>query len=76
MKLKDYLENINKMVQNNPEILELDVIYAKDDEGNYYDFVTFIPTIGHFGWANCDFINELQFDEFNENLETNAICIN
>ena len=34
MKLKDYLDHINKLVENDKSILGLDVVYLKDDEGN------------------------------------------
>ena len=34
MKLKDYLDHINKLVESDKSILDLDVVYLKDDEGN------------------------------------------
>ena len=34
MKLKDYLDHINKLLENDKSILDLDVVYLKDDEGN------------------------------------------
>lgn len=32
--LKTYLEELNKLVKENPEFLELPVVYCSDDEGN------------------------------------------
>ena len=41
MKLKDYLKNANAMVKKFPQTLEMELIYAADDEGNDYH-----PVIG------------------------------
>ena len=69
MKLKEYLESINELVKNNPSLLELDVVYASDDEGNNYDFVAFTPSVGKF--------NGKPWDGFECPTENpNAICIN
>jgi hypothetical protein len=32
MKLKDFLQKINKLVEEKPETLEYNVIYSSDDE--------------------------------------------
>ena len=45
MKLKEYIEELNKFVQEYPESLELPVIYGKDDEGNAYHNVIYSPTM-------------------------------
>ena len=45
MKLKEYIEELNKFVQEYPESLELPVIYSKDDEGNAYHNVIYSPTM-------------------------------
>ena len=74
MKLKQYLEILNEMVKDNPEILEYDVIYSSDDEGNNFDFVNYSPTVGEF--------KEEEFGRgyytFNSQAEINknAICLN
>lgn len=39
MKFKEYLEELNKLAEENPESLNMDVIYASDDEGNSYHTV-------------------------------------
>jgi hypothetical protein len=72
MKLKEYIDNLNDQVKDNPEILNYDVIYSSDDEGNDFDLVVYTPTIGKFnkdddGWYQ-------KFDS--ESSEPNAICIN
>ena len=48
MKFKDYLKNLNKLVEEYPESLDYDVVYAKDDEGNGYDLVNYEPGLGHY----------------------------
>jgi len=71
MKLKDYLKNINELVKENKELLELDVVYASDDEGNYFDKVKFTPCIGTY--ESGSFIT---FKEDSHKGDLNAICIN
>ena len=44
MNLREYIENLNKFAEEHPEYLDLDVIYASDDEGNDYDYVSNEPT--------------------------------
>ena len=37
--LKEYLERLNKLVEEHPEYLDLPLIYSVDDEGNRYEYV-------------------------------------
>lgn len=74
MKLRDYLESVNEQVKHNPEILDYDVVYSSDAEGNSFEEVFYTPTIGNFdrsgpsnGW-NASFNSETD--------KPNAICIN
>ena len=46
MTLREYLDNLNKAVNEHPEYLELEVITSKDDEGNGYNVVYYGPTVG------------------------------
>lgn len=39
MKFKDYLKKLQKFAKENPDSLELPVIYSKDDEGNGFQLV-------------------------------------
>lgn len=45
MKLKDYLESLNEKIKLDPSILELDLYYASDDEGNSFNRVNFDPSV-------------------------------
>ena len=68
MTLKEYIEELNKLVKQNPKILELPVIYSADDEGNHYQMVHYTPTLGTFD----DFDGEWEA----ETVNPNAVCIN
>ena len=72
MKLKKYLATLNEMVKANPALLELEVIYSADDEGNYYSKVHYTPSPGKFndnGYGG-------EFDPDTESKKPNAICLN
>lgn len=68
MKLKEYIESLNQMVKDDPSILEYDVVYSSDDEGNSYEFVAFTPSVGHF--------SGIPWNGFDPTENPNAICIN
>lgn len=46
MKLKEYLKNLNEQVAKDPSLLELDLIYSSDDEGNHFNRVYFTASVG------------------------------
>lgn len=71
MKLKDFLKNINELVKQNKELLELEVVYSVDDEGNEFNKIIFTPTIGTY--EDGEFI---AFKEDSHRGDLNAICIN
>ncbi len=75
MKFKEYIENLTQFAKENPESLELEVIYSKDDEGNGYYPVIYLPTTGIY--EDCEFISCEQLEDYDrENDEINSICIN
>ena len=80
MKLKEFLDNINRMVQEDPNILELTVINAKDAEGNGFEEVYHEPSIGVFDSEEGEYCpnNSEDFeDEYEYTKEDiNSICIN
>jgi len=67
MKFKEYLENLNELLKDRPEIADFDVVTSKDDEGNGYSIVHYTPSIGRYD-------NEEK--EFKEEIELNAVCVN
>lgn len=74
MKLKDYLENLNKLVAENPEALDYKVLVASDEEGNNYDEVCYGPSIGFYDTRDFSFTDDS--DSSRKNTILNAICIN
>jgi hypothetical protein len=82
MKLHKFIDQLNKLVEENPQVKDFDVIYSIDEEGNAYDKIYFSPTIGNFSgdqFRTQDYIeefNEEYPDEKLENLEVNSVCIN
>lgn len=66
MILKEYIEMLNELVKSNPELLDLIVIYANNEEGDFYDQVVSLPVGGLYG-DGC----------FNPTItKPNAVCIN
>lgn len=75
MKLKEFLENLNNLVKEDPKSLDLEVIYSIDDEGNAFRSVYFEPTKGRFD--SDEFLSGDQLEERDrDESEINAICIN
>lgn len=77
MKLKEYVENLNKLLETNPESAEYEVVYARDDEGNGFRGIYFQPSIGNFN--GDEYYPEESFEdcfEEGENPVVNAVCIN
>ena len=74
MKLKEYIEQLQAVEKEHPD---LEVIYSADDEGNSFDRVYFAPTLGHFT-DNREFYAEDELGDYadEEPLEINAVCIN
>ena len=74
MTLKDFIENLKKFVEENPETLEMQVITSQDDEGNSFSQVFFSLDKGIFEDGN--FISfDYYEDEGREDSDTNAVCI-
>ena len=74
MKLKEYYEDLTKLVEARPEVLNFDVIYSKDDEGNYYQPVNYTVSVCYFDQED----EEMVFTDNEDDLEykPNAVCLN
>lgn len=66
MKFKKYLKKLNNLAKENPDALEMEVIAAKDDEGNGFNKVIYPPSVGLF--ENGEFKAK--------DGEENAVCLN
>jgi hypothetical protein len=74
MLLKEYIENLQKIVERNPEYENLEVVYSVDDEGNGYGGINYTPTLGF--WNEDDNFISADSEDFNEGDPINVICIN
>lgn len=72
MNLREYLKELQELVNKNPQALDYKVIYAKDDEGNEYSPVSYSPTVGFYD------PEEWKFDVFPcfDDIVLNAVCVN
>lgn len=68
MKLKEIYATLREIKEKNPDAMEYDVVFAKDDEGNGFSNVLYDPCIGHF--------EDGEFSPINDDNEPNAVCIN
>lgn len=75
MKLKQYLDHITKLINEHPEALECEMIYAQDDEGNGYQKVDHIPSICYTPEIKKYYIEEVYFEK-EDYKKPNAVCIN
>ncbi len=66
MKLKEWKDNLDKLIKERPEILEMEMIISKDDEGNGFNIVSYTPTIGEWD----------KDGDFKQETKNNAICLN
>jgi len=66
MKLKEYIKNLQNLVDENPEAANYKVVYGIDSEGNGFDTVHHTPSLGNF--------KDGEFDQ--ESKNKNVVCIN
>ncbi len=71
MKLEEYLKELNKLVKENPELLEAEVITSIDDEGNGFNRVFYTANPGFF--EDGEFIGESNEEK---PPVINAVCLN
>lgn len=75
MILKEFLKNLNDLANENPKMLDYQVIISKDDEGNEYKKVQCKSSLGIY--ENNEFISEFEIEDYErKESEINAICIN
>jgi len=76
MKLNEYIQKLQEIVNENPEAEQLEAVYGIDDEGNAFHPVVHNPTVGYY--FNNEFYDREYMKEEDEieNHTPNAICIN
>jgi len=68
MKLKEWLEELNELVDHNPNMLEMDIVTSSDDEGNSFNTVQYTPSFGIF-------IDD-EFEQITKPSEATVVCLN
>lgn len=66
MLLKEYIAQLARLAKENPEALEMQVIYSRDDEGNGFQPVHYHAGLGKFTDGG----------EFEKSETPNAVCLN
>jgi len=74
MKLKEYLEELNQIVSDYPEVLEFEVIYSHDDEGNEFQKVNNSPTFTKV--SNLEDHRDLELEDEEDLKNCNAVIVN
>ena len=78
MKLREYLEALNELVKENPDALEMEVAYTKDDEGNGYQYVSATPEVNRFmgeGGYHIELVHPDDFEEDPEDYQEAFKCV-
>jgi len=71
MKLKEYIKKLQKVAETHPNAT---VIYSKDDEGNLFSELNYPPSLCNF-WDDS-FLSDDGTEEFKNEYEINAVCLN
>ena len=71
MKLREYKEALEEMIKDNPQILDMDVIYSTDAECNFFDTVDWEPSVGVY--ENHEFIER---PHNRQDVGSNAVLLN
>jgi len=76
MKVKDLVKNLKGLDQ------ELELVYSVDDEGNAFNKIYNIPTVGYhdgdYEFLSEDDMKNKEMDKYvkKANFKTKAVCIN
>lgn len=73
MLLNKYYAILTKLIEDNPQALDMEVITSSDDEGNSYTPVIYEPCLGHYGADDAEFTEETECPKSNK---INAVCLN
>jgi len=73
MKLNDHIKALQKIQETYGN---LDLIYAKDDEGNEYKRVNYLPAMVYYSSVDKDIISEDDIEEYEQTEYEIVCCIN
>lgn len=72
MTLREFTDSLNNYILENPQMMDLPVVAASDDEGNSFSEVFYTPSKGMFKPEDGSFYTELKEGDD----KPNATCIN
>ncbi len=73
MKIKTYIKALQKLADKHPNAA---VVYAIDGEGNSFQKVEFVPTVGLYNDVDNTFYSEEQDGDDDNEDNQEAICLN
>lgn len=79
MKLKDYIETLQNLVAQDPNLAEAEMIYCEDDEGNAYKYVGFSPVVIYGSDSTSSYVDTFEADDLSPDELTECtkfVCVN
>lgn len=73
MKVNEYYNHLKNLIKTDPKILDYEVVFSSDQEGNNFYKVVFRPGLGYYDQDSSEFVSE---DCGDNELKYNALCIN
>lgn len=70
MKLREFIENLNKLAKGDESLLDLDVVFADSDRGDWFQILDIEPSLGIFEDPGVFHHDDTGTDK------VTAICIN
>jgi hypothetical protein len=75
MKLKHYMQKLQKLIIDNPQCEDMDIVFSVDHEGSEYDVVLTEPVMGVYTHSKFKSISLMSSTDRLES-DINAVCIN
>ncbi|MGB2185090.1 MAG: hypothetical protein ACPH5P_00275 [Akkermansiaceae bacterium] len=69
MKLTAYIAALNEIAHSHPNALLMDVVYSVDEEGNRFQPVHYVPSVGYY--EDGEFFYHMSIQK-----PSNAVCVN
>lgn len=73
MRLQEYIQELQQILETEGD---LELVYSRDDEGNGYDNVQYLPTVKFFNIDYFEVIAEEDLEEYEEDDYTKVCCVN
>lgn len=83
MKLKEFVANLQQLLESDPSSGELDVVTSVDSGVEYHTRVQYVPEVGHYTGDNTGDFTSIEdiiddppsYTEF-KGKQPNAVCVN